>query len=77
MEPYQVIEHLRKTKGITKTHIAKELGHSDPWYGDISTGKIRVKADDLPKFAEILGVDVQYFFDHKVSETHNEEQEVH
>lgn len=71
MQVYQVIEQLRKEKGITKLHIANSFGKSAAWYSDVSKGFIRVKADDLPIFATILGVDVSYFFDTLVSETHN------
>ncbi|MHC5281122.1 helix-turn-helix domain-containing protein [Listeria kieliensis] len=62
------IETLRKSKGITKTHIAKQFNKTIAWYYGISKGEINVKAEDLEKFADILGVDVAIFFTNEVSE---------
>ncbi|PNP90644.1 hypothetical protein BMT55_11745 [Listeria newyorkensis] len=59
----QKIEKVRAEKGITKKHIADQFCKSATWYGSVAKGEIRIKAEDIPKFADVLGVNVNYFFD--------------
>nr|WP_229105579.1 helix-turn-helix transcriptional regulator [Bacillus paralicheniformis] len=59
---YQEIEKIRKDKGITKIHISRSFNKTPAWYSAISKGKRQLKADDLEKMAEILGVAPKDFF---------------
>lgn len=65
------IEIIRKTKGVTKTHIGRYCGKTCAWYGDIVKGRRRVYLDDIFLIAESLGVDAKIFFDKKLSVTLN------
>jgi transcriptional regulator with XRE-family HTH domain len=63
------IEDIRQKKGVTKTHIAKKCGKSVSWYYGISTGKRKPTVDSVVMIAEALEVDIQIFFNKKLSET--------
>ncbi|WP_028609195.1 helix-turn-helix domain-containing protein [Paenibacillus harenae] len=68
------MEQLRKQKGITKTHIAKRCGHSVSWYADIAKGRRRAYLDDVFLIAEAMDVQIENFFDSKLSVTLNSVQ---
>lgn len=65
------IEIVRKSRGVTKTHIGSYCGKTGAWYGDIVKGRRRVYLSDLLLIAEALNEDVKIFFDQKLSETLN------
>ncbi|OAS19341.1 hypothetical protein A8708_26615 [Paenibacillus oryzisoli] len=65
----QNIETVRKSKGVTKTHIAKHCGKTSSWYGDISHGKKRLSVDDLILVADALNENPSIFFASKLSVT--------
>jgi len=63
------IEIVRKSRGVTKTHIGNYCGKTGAWYGDIVKGRRRVYLSDLLLIAEALNEDVKIFFDQELSET--------
>jgi transcriptional regulator with XRE-family HTH domain len=56
------IEAIRKSKGITKTHVAKQCGHSVNWYWKLENGRLRLRVDELGCIAKALDVDPSIFF---------------
>ncbi|WP_408869051.1 helix-turn-helix domain-containing protein [Brochothrix campestris] len=65
MKIYEKIEMIRIEKRISKKSIAEAFGFTAPWYSKISNGEINIKADDIQKFAEILEVESNIFFDQR------------
>jgi transcriptional regulator with XRE-family HTH domain len=65
------IEIIRKSRGVTKTHIGSQCNKTGAWYGDIVKGRRRVYLNDLLLIATALNVDVAIFFDKKLSDTLN------
>ncbi|MDB5055066.1 MAG: hypothetical protein JWM44_3116 [Bacilli bacterium] len=63
------IELVRKSKGVTKSHIAKQCKRTPSWYGDITKGKNRLSVDDLLSVAAALHEKPEYFFSEKLSVT--------
>lgn len=63
------IEIVRKSKGVTKSHIAKHCGKTSSWYGDISHGKKRLSVDDLLMVADALNENPANFFSTRLSVT--------
>lgn len=63
------IELVRKSKGVTKSHIAKHCNKTSSWYGDITKGKNRLSVDDLFLVAEALNENPINFFSQKLSVT--------
>lgn len=68
---YVRVENVRKSKGVTKTYLAKACNKTAAWYSDISLGKLRLSVDDLEKISAALDVSPQIFFDVQLSEAHN------
>lgn len=76
MKPVHLrIEEIRKSKGVTKTHIAKKCGKSVAWYHGISTGRRQPNVESLQQIADALETDVRNFFGDKLSDTLNSEGE--
>ncbi|WP_281659096.1 helix-turn-helix transcriptional regulator [Halobacillus sp. Cin3] len=68
MKPvYEKIEDIRKSKGVTKTHIAKRCGKTVAWYYGISKGKRQPNVESLQEIAKALDVDVRIFFEDSLS----------
>lgn len=63
------VEHVRKAKGVTKTHIANKLGISLQGYRHITTGDVRLDVDRLEIIAQVLGVEPAVFFDNESTES--------
>lgn len=76
MQVHERIEEIRKSKGVTKTHIAKKCNKTVSWYYGISKGKRTLNVQTLQEIADALEVDVKNFFDEKISDTLKNEQEV-
>ncbi|WP_419957257.1 helix-turn-helix domain-containing protein [Psychrobacillus psychrotolerans] len=75
MKPvYMKIEEIRVSKGVTKTHIAKNCGKTVAWYYGISTGKRIPNVESLQMIADALEVDVRDFFENNLSVTLNKMQ---
>jgi transcriptional regulator with XRE-family HTH domain len=63
---------IRKAKGISQQEIGEAIGKDESTYGRIESGKIALKAKDIPIIAKVLGVSVMdiagaIFFDHDVA----------
>ena len=53
------LRQLRKSKGISQTHISKVLGYTYPsGYSNIENGRSQLKLEQAKVIAEILGVTV-------------------
>lgn len=61
----QNIEHLRKSKGVMKGHLARRCGKSPEWYSKMLKGNRLPSIDDLSAMADALGVEPGYFFNHE------------
>ena len=62
----RLINQRRKELGISNAKLSKLLGKPVKKIEDIQTLRdygCNISVDDLPLFAKILGVDVEYFFD--------------
>jgi len=73
---YQRVEDVRKSRGVTKTHLAQACQKTPAWYTDVSKGKIRLSVDDLEKIADALNYDIKNVFTHLLSETLKNKKEV-
>lgn len=72
MKPvYERIEDIRKSKGVTKTHIANCCGKTVSWYYGISVGRRIPDVNALQEIADALEVDVRIFFANELSDTLN------
>lgn len=70
--PGQVIRFLRKSKGITATHMANSLGYKAvSSYMRLETGESTITLEKAKIIADILQVDINYFFDKKLRITRN------
>lgn len=76
MKPvYERIEDIRKSKGVTKTHIAKQCGKTVSWYYGISVGRRTPDVNALQDIADVLEVDVRDFFADELSDSLNKDSE--
>ena len=66
---HENVEKLRKARGITKTHIAKQLNLSLQGYRHMMNGDVRLDVERLKIIANILGVNPSVFFDEKLTES--------
>lgn len=57
------IKRIRDEKGVSATHITSQMGYTPQWLNNIEKNRRPIKADDLYKIANILGVDVGLFYD--------------
>lgn len=69
----EVIRSLRKSKGITATFIARNLGYqSVSSYTRLESGESTISLETAIKIAELLSVDLEdLFFDKNLRESHN------
>jgi transcriptional regulator with XRE-family HTH domain len=63
------IKYIRERKGVTATHITSLMGYSPQWLNNIEKNRRTIKADDLLRIANILGVDIGLFYDLSYNET--------
>jgi transcriptional regulator with XRE-family HTH domain len=54
----KAIASIRKSKKISQEEVGKAIGKDESTYGRIESGKVPLKAHDIPKIAEVLGVSV-------------------
>lgn len=66
---HENVEKIRKAKGITKTHIAKQLNLSLQGYRHMMNGDVRLDVERLKIIANVLGVNPSVFFDEKLTES--------
>jgi transcriptional regulator with XRE-family HTH domain len=65
LQLHERIRSLRKSKGVSQTHIAKELNMSVSGYNMKESGKRPINTDELQAIAKTLGVSASIFFDDK------------
>lgn len=70
------VERIRKAKGVTKTHMAKQLGISLQGYRHITTGNTRLDVDRLQTISKVLGVEPAVFDDELTESVINELKQV-
>lgn len=63
---------IRKAKGVTQLELGKAIGRDESTYSRIESGKVPLKAKDLPAIAKALGIPVMeiaevIFFDDRVA----------
>lgn len=73
MEINKNIRKIRKSKGVTQTHVAKELGITVQTYNGYELGRRKVQADTLHNIALILNEPIENFFNHKIYESKNKQ----
>ncbi len=56
------IRDLRKSKGITQTHLAQETGRSIGYISQLERGLSSVSIPVLKKISDVLGVNISWFF---------------
>lgn len=68
----KVIKDIRKSKGITATFMAKQLGYKAvSSYSRIENGETDLTLEQAKKIADLLMVDVTDFFNQKLRDMHN------
>jgi transcriptional regulator with XRE-family HTH domain len=73
MEINQNVRNIRESKGVTQTHVAKQLGVTIQTYNAYEMGRRKLKVDTLQKISEILNEPIQNFFNQKLYETKNKQ----
>ncbi|KAA0547684.1 helix-turn-helix transcriptional regulator [Bacillus sp. BGMRC 2118] len=63
------VEKIRKSKGITKTHMAKKLGLTIQGYSQITSGNVRLDVERLKVIAQIMSVDPAIFFNDELTDS--------
>lgn len=76
MELYNRIRDIRKSKGITQTHVAKETGMTVSSYNMKENGKRPISTTELELIALALNEPVANFFDQKFHVKLNFDEEV-
>jgi transcriptional regulator with XRE-family HTH domain len=66
---YENVERIRKSKGVTKTHLAKKLGMTLQGYRHLTSGEVKLDVERLKIIAEALNVEISVFFDSKLTDT--------
>ncbi len=75
MELHNRIRDIRKSKGITQTHIAKETGLTVSSYNMKENGKRPISTTELEMIAVALKEPVKNFFEEKIHVKLNSEEE--
>lgn len=65
MKINEKVRALRKSKGVSQTHMARELNMSISGYNMKELGKRPITANELDKIAKVLGESASIFFDNK------------
>lgn len=63
------VRSIREAKGITKTHIANMLNMSLMGYTHIESGSVRLDVERFKLIANLLDMDLNIFFDTKLTES--------
>ncbi|OEH86065.1 hypothetical protein BHU72_14645 [Desulfuribacillus stibiiarsenatis] len=64
------VEKIRIAKGVSKTHMAKRLGYKTiQGYKHLASGSTKYTAERIMIAADTLQVNVQVFYDNKLTET--------
>lgn len=65
---YENVERIRKSKGVTKTHLAKKLGMTLQGYRHLTSGEVKLDVERLRVISEALNVEISVFFDTKLTD---------
>ncbi|MGG3625494.1 helix-turn-helix transcriptional regulator [Bacillus gobiensis] len=69
----EIIESIRVSKGITATYMAKKLGYkSVSSYRRLENGESAITLDKAKVIADVLSVNLNDFFNHKLRITRKE-----
>lgn len=63
------IKKIREFKGVTKTHVARELGMSLQGYRYLENGDVRLDVDRMQRIGTILNVDSSIFLNDKLTDS--------
>lgn len=63
------VEKIRKSKGVTMTHLASKLDLTLQGYSHIASGSVRLDVERLKVIGLVLNVDPGVFFDDKLTES--------
>lgn len=74
MKIHENIKRIRKSKGITQVHVAKEIGIPYQTYNNYENGKRTPTPETLLEIAKFLNEPIENFFKEKIYETKNEKQ---
>jgi DNA-binding XRE family transcriptional regulator len=69
MKVGSAIKNIRKSKGITATFVSKKIGVSHGTYSKYENNQRKIPVELLPPIANILGVEIQSFFEQKTGDT--------
>lgn len=58
---HERIRAVRKAKGVTQTHLAKQLGYTSTHYSTMENGNYPFNEKLVPRIAKILNVSVSEF----------------
>ena len=67
------VRDIRLAKGITGSHVARALAVSRQSYQSMETGQCEINAERLRVLSKVLDVNVEVFFDRKLTESVLEE----
>lgn len=62
------IARIRRDKGISQVFITNKLGKTSAWLSNIEKGRRDIGAEELNQIAEILGVDINIFFNENLND---------
>jgi len=63
VEVYKKIEEVRKSRGVTKTYIAKKCNKTISWYHGIAIGRRTPNVNTIQEIAAALHVNPSIFFE--------------
>lgn len=63
------VKRIREYRGVTKTHIANNLGMTLNGYSQIEKGEVRLDSERLKVIAQLLCVSPAVFFDDELTES--------
>lgn len=52
----------RQAAGLSQRQLAEKLNLADPTISNYETGRLQIDADELPRFAEALGIPASAFY---------------
>lgn len=73
---HENLKRIRLAKGVTQLHLAKKLGISNMAYSRMENGETKIDVERLRVIAILLGIDVNIFFDNKLTDSVIESHEI-
>jgi transcriptional regulator with XRE-family HTH domain len=65
---HENLKRIRLAKGVTQLHLAKKIGISNMAYSRMENGETKIDVERLRSISFLLGVDINIFFDEKLTE---------